>query len=151
KYFKGEIGSPGSAEGPDAELIALARETPAAVEELMEKRELSNALGAVWRLVSRANKYVDETAPWTLAKNPENRDRLNTVMYNLTEAVRIITVLTEPFMPLVGPRVWPLLGIADRPELCAWKSLVWGKLPPGTVVRRGEALFPRIETEERKA
>ncbi|MFZ5597193.1 MAG: methionine--tRNA ligase [Bacillota bacterium] len=150
KYFKGEIGNPGPAEGPDDELISLAAGIPAEVESLMEKRELSNALGVIWRLVSRANKYVDETAPWALAKNPENRDRLNTVLYNLTEAVRFITILTSPFMPNMAPKVWPLLGIEDRPDLHAWESLTWGKFPAGAVVRRGEALFPRIETEDRK-
>ncbi|MFZ5650624.1 MAG: methionine--tRNA ligase [Bacillota bacterium] len=145
KYFKGVISAPGPAEGPDGELIALASETPAAVEELMEKRELSNALAAIWKLVARANKYVDETAPWVLAKNPDSRDRLNTVLYNLTETVRFITVVTSPFMPLMAPRVWPMLGIEGRPELHAWESLDWGRFPAGTAVRRGEALFPRIE------
>lgn len=149
KYFKGEISSPGPVEGPDEELISLAGETPAAVEEMIEKRDLSSGLGAIWKLVSRANKYVDETSPWVLAKNPESRDRLSTVMYNLTETVRFITILTSPFMPNMAPRVWPLLGIEGRPELQGWDSLTWGKFPSGTVVRRGEALFPRIETEKK--
>ena len=151
KYFKGEISSPGPAEGPDEELISLAGDTPDAVEEMIEKRDLSSALGAIWKLVSRANKYVDETSPWVLAKNPESRDRLNTVMYNLIETVRFITILTSPFMPLMAPRVWPLLGIEGRNDLQGWDSLTWGKFPSGAVVKRGEALFPRIETEERKA
>ena len=145
KYFKGVTGNQGPAEGPDVELIALASETPLMVEELMEKRELSNALGSIWRLVSRANKYVDETAPWVLAKNPESRDRLNTVLYNLTETVRFITIITSSFMPEMAPRVWPLLGLEDRPDLHTWESLTWGRFPVGTVVRRGDALFPRIE------
>ncbi|KJR99994.1 MAG: methionyl-tRNA synthetase [Peptococcaceae bacterium BRH_c4a] len=146
KYFKGVTGSPGQVEGPDEELIALASETPGVVMDLMERRELSNALGAVWRLVSRANKYVDETAPWVLAKSPETTDRLNTVLYNLAETVRFITVITSPFMPLMAPRVWPLLGIDRRPDLHTWESLIWGRFPVGTVVRRGDPLFPRIET-----
>ncbi|MCL5056808.1 MAG: methionine--tRNA ligase, partial [Actinobacteria bacterium] len=75
--------------------------------------------------------------------------RLSTVMYNLTETVRFITILTSPFMPNMAPRVWPLLGIEGRPELQGWDSLTWGKFPSGTVVRRGEALFPRIETEKK--
>ncbi|MFZ5634211.1 MAG: methionine--tRNA ligase [Bacillota bacterium] len=149
KYFKGEIGRPGPAEGPDGDLIALAEEAPGAVEDFMEKRDLSNALGAVWRLVSRANKYVDETAPWVLAKNPDQRGRLNTVLYNLTEAVRFITVLTSPFMPLMAPKVWDMLGIAGRTDLHTWESLSWGRLPAGIRVRRGEPLFPRVETEDR--
>ncbi|MFZ5642777.1 MAG: methionine--tRNA ligase [Bacillota bacterium] len=151
KYFKGEINAPGPAEGPDGELISLAGETPGAVEDMIEKRDLSGALAAIWRLVSRANKYVDETAPWVLVKSPEKKERLNTVLYNLTEAVRFITILTSPFMPLMAPKVWPMLGIAGRTDLQGWESLAWGKFPGGTVVKRGEALFPRIETEERKA
>lgn len=149
KYFKGVIGRPGHAEGPDSELIALAEETPAAVEEFMEKRDLSSALGALWRLVSRANKYVDETAPWALAKDPGAGDRLNAVLYNLTESVRFITVIASPFMPLMAPRVWPMLDIAGRTDLHTWESLSWGKLPVGITVKRGEPLFPRIETEAR--
>lgn len=145
KYFKGRLGGPGPVEGPDSELIELAEDTPVAVEELMDQREISNALGALWRLVSRANKYVDETAPWALAKDPEKKERLNTVLYNLTESVRFITVLASPFMPLVAPRVWPLLGIAERTELHTWDSLKWGRLPGGLQLRRGEALFPRID------
>jgi methionyl-tRNA synthetase len=145
KYFKGEIGAPGPAEGPDRELIGLAAETPSEVKDLMEKRDLSNALGAIWRLVSRANKYVDETAPWVLARSPEAGGRLNTVLYNLLEAVRFITVLTSPFMPLTPPKVWPMIGIADKPELHKWESLTWGLLP-GVSVKKGEALFPRIDT-----
>lgn len=147
KYFKGQVYPPGPVEGPDRELIELAEEIPAAVEEHLEKRELSNALGAIWRLVFRANKYVDETAPWVLAKNPDAVDRLKTVLYNLVEAVRFITVLTSPFMPLMAPRVWPQLGIADRTDLHKWGSLTWGRLPAGVVVNKGEALFPRIEIE----
>lgn len=148
KYFGGQLGQPGSAGGPDRELIELAEETPAAVEEFMEKRDLSNALGALWKLVSRANKYVDDTSPWALAKDPGQRDRLNTVLYNLTEAVRFITVLASPFMPLMPPRVWAMLGISDRTDLHTWDSLSWGRFPAGVTVRRGEPLFPRVEIEK---
>lgn len=145
KYFKGSLKGPGPAEGPDGELIELAVASPAAVEEMMDKRELSNALGTLWRLVSRANKYVDETSPWVLAKDPNMSDRLNTVLYNLAESVRFITVLTIPFMPLMAPKVWPMLGIADRPDLYTWESLRWGLLPAELKLGRGEALFPRID------
>ena len=149
KYFQGVIGSPGQPEGPDAELIELAGETPAAVEEYIDKRDLSNALGALWRLVSKANKYVDETAPWALAKDPGASARLNTVLYNLTEAVRFITIVASPFMPSMAPKVWAMLGIADKPELHRWDSLHWGRLPSGITVKRGDPLFPRIETGDR--
>lgn len=145
KYFAGEVQSPEETAGPDNELIALALETPQEVENLMEKRELSNALGALWRLVSRANKYVDETSPWVLAKDPEQKTRLGTVLYNLVESVRFITILASPFMPQLAPRVWPMLGLEKQPALHGWDSLQWGKFPAGRQLKKGEALFPRID------
>lgn len=150
KYFQGMVQSPGSPEGPDRELLELAGEIPEAVEEQMNKMDPSSALAAIWRLVGRANKYVDETAPWGLAKDPAKKERLATVMYNLAESLRFITILAAPFMPKLPERVWPQLGLAGRPDLHTWESLSWGKLPAGTVVKRGPALFPRIDTGERK-
>ena len=146
KYFGGAVLPPGMPEGPDVELIELAGQTPAVVEEWMEKRDLSGALSAIWRLVGRSNKYVDETAPWGLAKDPAQKERLATVMYNLAESLRFITIMASPFMPSLPARVWAQLGIADRPELWTWDSLIWGRLPAGITVKRGQALFPRIDT-----
>ncbi|OAT86126.1 methionine--tRNA ligase [Desulfotomaculum copahuensis] len=147
KYFKGSLGGPGPAEGPDQDLIDLALVTPGEVASLVDRRELSNALAAIWKLVGRANKYVDETAPWALNKDPEKKARLGAVLYNLAESVRFITVLITPFMPNTPDRVWPQLGIADKPELHTWESLTWGRLPGGLTVQRGEALFPRIDLD----
>ena len=145
KYFQGVLVEPGPPEGPDRELIELARETPAAVEAHMDRLDLSGALAAIWRLVGRANKYVDETAPWGLAKDPALQGRLATVMYNLAESLRFIAILTAPFLPATQGRVWPQLGLAGRPELTTWESLQWGGLPAGTALKRGPALFPRID------
>ena len=150
KYFKGNVEPPGTPEGTDRELINLAEDTPAAVDEWMDKLDLSNALSTIWRLVGRANKYVDETAPWALAKDPDRRERLATVMYNLAESLRFITIMAAPFMPKLPARVWAQLGLEDRPDLQTWESLSWGKLPAGTVLKRGEALFPRIDTTGKK-
>ncbi|HPZ42965.1 MAG TPA: methionine--tRNA ligase [Bacillota bacterium] len=146
KYFQGHVQAPGPAAGPDGELIELAIRTPEEVEECMNRVDLSSALAAIWRLVGRANKYVDETAPWNLAKDPAQRERLATVMYNLAECLRFITILASPFMPLFPRRVFDQLGIEDNPAIQTWESLTWGKLPVGTVVKRGPALFPRIDT-----
>lgn len=146
KYFQGMVQAPGTPEGPDQELIHLAEEIPGAVEELVDRMDLSNALSSIWRLVGRANKYVDETAPWGLAKDPDRKERLSTVMYNLAESLRFITVMISPFMPTLPARVWAQLGIENQPELQTWESLTWGKLPAGTIVKRGPALFPRIDT-----
>ncbi|HOV79114.1 MAG TPA: methionine--tRNA ligase [Bacillota bacterium] len=148
KYFEGTVLPPGRPEGPDRELIDTAEQTPAAVEDLMNRMDISGALSAIWRLVGRANKYVDETAPWGLAKNPDKKERLATVLYNLAESLRFITVTVSPFMPLLPGRVWPQLGIENRPEIQNWDSLLWGKFPAGAAVKRGRALFPRIDTAE---
>jgi len=150
KYFKGQLHAPAAPEGPDQELIDLAEQTPADVEDFMDKMDISSALSSIWRLVGRANKYVDETAPWTLAKDPAKEERLSTVMYNLAETLRFISVMSSPFMPMLPARVWTQLGIEGRPDLYTWESLTWGRLPAGTVVKRGPALFPRIDTEGKK-
>jgi methionyl-tRNA synthetase len=149
KYFQGEVRAPGPEAGPDGELIELAGRTPEDVEECMNRVDLSSALGVIWRLVGRANKYVDETAPWNLAKDPAQRERLATVMYNLAECLRFIAILTASFMPLLPPRIFAQLGIEGNRDMQTWESLTWGKLPGGTVVRRGPALFPRIDTTAR--
>ncbi|MBU4532963.1 MAG: methionine--tRNA ligase [Eubacteriales bacterium] len=149
KYFEGRIPQPGSATALDQELIDLALQTPAQVERLVDAFELSNALVAIGRLVARANKYIEETAPWTLAKDPDNREQLATVMYNLAESYRMVTVMLTPFMPGFPARVWAQLGIGDRADLHSWESLTWGRIPPGTEISRGQPLFPRIETEKK--
>lgn len=150
KYFQGTVLAPAAFEEADQELISLAEQLPVLVEEQMDKMDLSNALAVIWRLVSRANKYVDETAPWGLAKDPAKQERLATVLYNLAESLRFITIMVSPFMPLLPGRVWEQLGIANRPELTTWDSLVWGKMPAGTSVRKGPALFPRIDVKKAK-
>jgi len=147
KYRGGILAAPGAPQGVDEALRETAATVPGQVAEQMEARCLNGALDAVWKLVRRANRYVDETAPWGLAKKPDQAGRLDTVLYNLVESVRIIGVLVSPFMPLVPPRLWPQLGLEGRRELTGWDSLTWGALPPGTRVQRGPALFPRIETE----
>ncbi|MEW5953720.1 MAG: methionine--tRNA ligase [Bacillota bacterium] len=145
KYFQGQLQGGGPLEELDRELVELAEQTPGLVEELMEKRELANALAAILRLVGRANKYLEETSPWALAKDPAKRGRLDNVLYNVAESLRFATIMVSPFMPHLPWRAWNLLGIEDKPGLHGWDSLSWGGLPAGTVLRRGEPLFPRID------
>ncbi|MBE0465619.1 MAG: methionine--tRNA ligase [Candidatus Desulforudis sp.] len=146
KYLDGEIKAPRPADDPlDRELIDLALITPGEVAGLVDQLDLSAALGAVMKLAGRANKYIEETAPWVLAKDPEHSERMATVMYNLAESYRIATVLLSPFMPGLPARVWDQLGISDQPELQTWESLTWGRLPVGTRIARGAPLFPRLE------
>ncbi len=145
KYLGGTAGNPGQPEGVDLELIDLAVDLPSAVRELIDKRDLSGALAAIWKLVGRANKYVDETQPWSLNKDPAQKERLATILYNMMECLRFIGVLVTPFMPLTPSKIWPQLNIQDKPELHTWDSLTWGRLPAGLTVKREQALFPRIE------
>lgn len=150
KYFGGRVPAPEKFTRPDEELIDTAVSVPPEVEEMVDKLDLAGALSCIWRLVGRANKYVDETAPWALARRPEDRGRLGTVMYNLVETLRFITVLISPFMPTTPPKIWPQLGLEERPDLHTWDSLRWGVFPAGVTLRRGEPLFPRIVTGEQE-
>ena len=145
KYFQGQLQGGGPLEELDRELVELAEQTPRAVEELMERRDLANALATILRLVGRANKYLEETSPWALAKDPAKQRRLDNVLYNVAESLRFATIMVSPFMPNLPLRAWNLLGIEDKPALHTWNSLRWGGLPAGTVLRRGEPLFPRID------
>ncbi|MFA5880767.1 MAG: methionine--tRNA ligase [Eubacteriales bacterium] len=150
KYFAGEVRHPAENDALDHDLIKTAGEVIEEYTQLMEKFELSNALAAVWRLVSRANKYIDETAPWILARDEGKAARLGTVLYNLLETIRVITIMVSPFMPLLPARIWEQTGLADCKEVKSWDSLQkWGGYPAGTIVKRGLTLFPRIEIENR--
>jgi len=95
--------------------------------------------------VSAANKYIDESAPWTLAKDEKQRDQLATVMYNLLEGTRIIALLVKPFMPETGARILAILGCDPAMKLDGHDS--WGGLLAGTTVEKAAPLFPRIEAE----
>lgn len=148
KYFAGEVPHPSQNDELDRDLIKIAGEVVEEYEQLMEKFELSSALAAVWRIVSRANKYIDEKAPWILAKDEGNTARLGTVMYNLMEAVRLITVMISPFMPKLPERIWEQTGLVQHNAAATWESIQsWGGYPAGVRVQRGKALFPRIEQE----
>ncbi|MBM7855175.1 methionyl-tRNA synthetase [Desulfohalotomaculum tongense] len=145
KYQQGVLQKPQPQGELDEELINLALETPKVVEDYMNKLQISAAAEAIGKLVARANKYLEETAPWSLAKDEAQAERLNTVLYNVIEVMRFATVMLTPFMPNIPEKVWPQMGIEDKPELHSWESLRWGQIPAGTVVQRGEVLFPRID------
>lgn len=151
KYFQGQVQAPGDKESIDEDLCRVAETTVREYHEMMEKLELSNALGAVWKFVSRANKYIDETVPWVLAKDPERQGRLGTVLYNLMESIRIITIFVSPFMPTLPEKIWSQLGIGNKKDIQTWESASkWGSFPDGVIVKRGEVLFPRIDTTEKE-
>lgn len=152
RFNDGVIQKGAPAEALDEELAALAGKTVAFYEEGMEKMEINAVLKEVWGLISRANKYIDETAPWALAKDPAKKERLNTVLYNLAETLRVVAILVSPFIPHTTPKVLAQLGLAADKPLSLAEAKVWGVLPEGTVVvKKAEAIFPRIELETEAA
>lgn len=148
KFYKGVVPAPSASDPADNALVEAAVQLPAKMEEHMDQLQFSSALAELWKFIGLANKYIDEQAPWTLAKQG-NMERLATVMYNLVESVRFVAVLLQPYMPKTPPRIWQQLGIDSRPELHTWESLsTFGKYPAGTETRPGEVLFPRMELGE---
>lgn len=149
RFNDGIVLEPGQADEVDGSLIDLAKKTVSEYEMLMDKMDISPTIKLVWAFISRTNKYIDETMPWALAKDPEKKSRLNTVMYNLVESLRVISVLIARFMPITAEKIWNQLGIAqafDEVQFADIKS--WGKTPVGTKVNKPEQLFPRIEEEK---
>ena len=147
KYHGGVVTHKEGTEAVDKEFIALVNETVAGYSDAMDHMELNQAIKDVWNLIGRANKYIDETAPWILAKDPAQAERLQAVMYNLAEALRIIAILIAPFVPVTAPKIYEQLGLGN-PESFSMADAVWGKLATGTKVQKGEPLFPRIEVTE---
>ena len=145
KYFGGTLPTDRKAEALDEELYALAAATVDKVEENMEQLLFSNALAEIWKLISRTNKYIDETMPWVLAKDEANKPRLATVLYNLCEMLRLCGVMIAPFMPETAPRMFEQLGVTDT-ALTEWDSLRRpASLPLDVTVHPGAALYPRID------
>jgi len=144
KYFGGTIPTERTAGEFDEDLIALATATKAKVEAYADEMQFSQALTELWALISRTNKYIDETAPWVLAKDEANRARLAAVMYNLCEAIRIISILVSPFLPHTAPKIQVQLGAPAA--VLSWEQAgEWGLLPAGFSVQKGEIIFPRID------
>ena len=117
----------------------------------MDSIHVSNALGEIWNIISRSNKYIDETAPWVLAKSEteEDKEKLASVMYHLVENLRIVAVLLKPFMKETSEKMLNQLGIKDE-NLINWDSIEeYGKIKEGIkVIEKGEPLFMRLDMEE---
>ena len=147
KYFGGTLPAERENSDADCDLKTMASTLRDRYEAEMERFQFQNALEQVFRTIQRANKYIDENAPWTLAKDPANRARLATVMYNLLETVRICAVLLTPFIPDSAEKIFDQIGAC--PCCRTWeKANVWGSLCPDVTVHKGEALFPRIDAEK---
>lgn len=148
KYFDGKIPTPGKKESVDKELINEALELPDKIETLMDGLQFSQSLQEIWKFIGNSNKYIDKTMPWKLAKQPDKRERLATVLYNLAESLRIISVHISCFMPNTPQKIQEQLGI-DKGELTTWESVKsWGKLPAGIPTGERKIIFPRIETKK---
>ncbi len=148
KYFGGTIPAEREAGEFDDDLKALAAETVKLAEANLDKLNFSVALADIWKFVSRTNKYIDETAPWALAKDESKKARLAEVMYNLCESIRIISVLIAPFMPATTPEIRKQLGLAENLE---WSECeTFGKEATYTVCK-GAIIFPRIDLEKELA
>ena len=149
KYFGEKLPTQQAAdEEKDAELLAMASGLRDKYEEQMEKFAFQNALAEIFKVISRANKYIDENAPWVLAKSEENKPRLAKVLYNLLETVRICAGLLSPFMPATAEEIAKRLGGARMD----WDSLhQFGILPAEVATVAGPALFPRIDMEKELA
>ncbi|KYG33285.1 methionine--tRNA ligase [Alkalihalobacillus trypoxylicola] len=151
KYFDGEIPTYVKDATPfDADLIDLVDATVTKVETAMEEMEFSVALTAIWQMVSRTNKYIDETQPWVLAKDEAKKEELGSVMYHLAESLRYISIFIQPFMTKAPAKIWDQLAI--EPEAREWESIrTFGQLRAGTKVQKGEPIFPRLDLKEEVA
>lgn len=148
KYFDGVIPQIKEKGEPDGELLSLAQETVTAVERQLDRINYSGALESLWALISRANKYIDETQPWILGKDESCRDRLAMVLYNLTEVLRYVSVMVAPVMPATSIKIQDALMIPE--DLRDWQSInAFGKYPQDVKVSPCTPLFPRIEVEKK--
>ncbi|MGM8215723.1 methionine--tRNA ligase [Bacillaceae bacterium W0354] len=149
KYFDGNIPTILLNETDyDKNLIETAKKTRKDVEHAMENMEFSVALSTIWQFVSRSNKYIDENEPWVLAKDESKRDRLGNVMAHLVESLRQIAIMLQPFLTSTPRRIFDQLGIDDQ-SLQTWDSLEkYDLVQNGEVVKKGEPIFPRLETEK---
>lgn len=147
KYFGGTLPDDRLAGDFDADLIAMATALKAKVEKGIDEVQLSNTLAEIFKVVSRANKYIDETAPWVLAKDEANRARLAAVLYNLLETIRITSILLTPFMPSTTPKIFEQIGAAEAVQTLE-STEKFGALDKNVTVKKGEVLFPRIDIQK---
>ena len=150
QYFGGKVPAPTKAEEIDGELVSMSVAALGKVRENVENLLIPESLSEIFRLIQRANKYIDETMPWALAKDPNQRERLATVLYNLAEVIRVSAVLISPFMPDTAQKIYDHLCLGKLPS--DFESVkTFGGLPVGGDVVKGEALFPRRDVKKELA
>ena len=144
KYFGGTLPEAREAGEADEALISMLSGLRDRYEAQMEKFQFQNGLEEIFKRIQRANKYIDETMPWALAKDEANKPRLAAVMYNLLESIRICATLLLPFIPESCGKIFAQIGAGA--DVCTWEAAnTWGKLPQTVTVHKGEAIFPRID------
>ncbi len=147
KYFGGIIPQEQETAAPDAELEAMGNALRSKCDKAIDSYQFSKALEYIWQFIARANKYVDETAPWALGKDETKRARLAAVMDHLCEALRMVSVLLTPFMPSTAPKIQAQLGLAAVD--CTYERIAnFGHFPAGCKVSKGDSLFPRIDVDK---
>ena len=147
KYFGGTLPEEQQSGDFDDDLIAQATALSDKVDELIDKTQLNKALEEIFKVVSRANKYIDETTPWILAKDESNKPRLACVLYNLLDTIRIVSTLLSAFMPTTMPEIWAQTG-ADDNAVKYDNSASFGVLPRNVTVHKGKIIFPRIDVDK---
>ena len=147
KYFDGTLPAERQADPMDEELLSMARTLRDKVDACFDNTTLNLALQEIFTVISRANKYIDETAPWVLAKDDANRARLASVLYNLLDVIRITSTLLSPFMPSTMPKVWEQIGL-DAAAASYENAGSTGMLPQDVTVHKGEIIFPRIDVDK---
>lgn len=148
KYFQGMIPPAGVDLPLDRELRETAAAVPVSVDQDLTALAFNRYLQNVWTVVTRANRYVEENAPWGLAKK-QDLERLGSVLYHLAESLRLIALHLYPVMPATSGKIWSALGITrDISACCLADEQAWGGLRAGTAVKPGEQLFPRIDTKK---
>ncbi|MEG1337554.1 methionine--tRNA ligase [Cetobacterium sp.] len=152
KYFNGVIVKANELEDIDASVKTLWEETLSIVDYHMNRVEFSRALEAIWKFISRMNKYVDETAPWLLIKDEAKKERLGTVMNFLVQSLYKVAVLTAPYMPTASQKIWNQLGFEqDIMDAKIEDIKGWDLLTEGHVLGTPEPIFPRLEVEKKEA
>ncbi|MGI6148278.1 MAG: methionine--tRNA ligase [Firmicutes bacterium] len=145
KYFNGVVPEPKDATDLDREFVQSVGGLGAELDSLLKDLHLNEALAKIWQLIGRANKYIDQRAPWALAKDEASQGELATVMYNLVETLRIVALLVTPFLPETGAKIWAQLGISESLTEQTLADTEFGRLKPATVTKKGDPIFPRIE------
>ena len=147
KYFGGTLPEEREAGEFDDELIAEATALRGKVDAFIDQTQINNALAEIFKVVSRANKYIDETTPWILGKDESKKARLATVLYNLLETIRIVSTLLSCFMPTTMPKVWEQIG-AQESDISYESAGKYGVMPANVTVHKGDIIFPRIDVEK---